>query len=262
VRNNENDIQLLFNDPNSLVERYQKTIGIVVNKFVYSGFFTVDERDDVIQYVNEKLLSEKIAKMQQQYKPLYFVVTYVSKIVYNLCLEYSRKKKRARREETCIDLARLEIADGGNLSDMMIIKEECDRLSAILRTYDTDRPRIELALKVVLGIGITERDVLNVYPQASEEDVQHLIDGCNAESELDRKTDKELYRAITQMTNKYENKMNSADALRKWISARINEIIELLNGTHKTANYSKETLKILCQYYYKNFHFGDSQIYI
>ncbi len=258
MRSNDNDIHLLFNDPSGFVKEHQKTIQYVVNKFVYTGFFTYHDRDEVVQYVNEKLLTDKIDKMQEQYNKNYYVVTYLSKIIHNLCLEYSRKQKSHYRETTEIDISTIDITEDSDVSRNIVIEEENQRLESILSMYNKNRNRIEVYLKILFGIGIKEDDILTLSPRANSKDIDTLLQQCNPASDQDKKTDKELYEALTMFINKYEKKQNTADAVRKWITSKIDEIIELLNGSPKTANYDKETLKILFQFRNKNLHFNAS----
>ncbi len=252
---NDYDIHLLLKDPNRFIEEHQKTISYVVNKFVYTGLITYQERDDVVQFINEKLLTDKLSKMQKQYRPTYFVVTYFSKIVHNLCLEYSRKQRSSKRiEDFSIDISQTDVASPGDVSQQVLIDEESRRLGTILRMYHKDRHRIELVLKALFGIGIDREDLLDLYPGASENDINRLRKECNPTSDSDNKTDKQLYKVLTGFLNKYERKQNTPDALRKWTNVKITEIIDLLNEKPKTSNYNKETLKILFQFTYKNFH--------
>ncbi len=254
MRNNDHDIHLLFNDPRRFVETHQKTIQYVVNKFVLTGFFTYHDRDEVVQYVNEKLLTGKIEKMRKQYNRNYYVATYLSKIIHNLCLEYSRKNRSRNRESTGIDISSLDVTENADAESNIIIEEESRRLDAILSMYNKSRPRIELFLKILCGAGFKEDEILSLYPEANRKDVEKLVHQCTPASDHDKKTDKELYGALTYFINKYDRKKNTADALRKWIAAKINEIIGLLNGDPKTAHYEKETLKILFQFRNKNLH--------
>lgn len=260
MNKNDYDIHLLLKDPNRFIEEHQKTIFFVVNKFVYTGLINYQDRDEVVQYINEKLLTDKIGKMQSQYRPTYFVVTYLSKIVHNLCLEYSRKQRTPKRiEDYSIDISKIDVADSENASRQVLIDEESKRLDAILNMYHRHRHRIEVLLKVLFGIGICREDLLRLYSNANEKDIDRVAHACNPVSDKDKKTDKQLYETMTAFLNKYERKQNTPDALRKWTNAKITEIVNLLNGKPQTANYDKETLKILFQFTYKNFHFRESK---
>jgi hypothetical protein len=60
-------------------------------------------------------------------------------------------------------------------------------------------------------------------------------------------TDKEIYGLLTPILNKSDGKESSDDAKRKWVDARIGEIVQLMNGKHGTNPYNKELLKILVE---------------
>jgi endonuclease III len=66
-------------------------------------------------------------------------------------------------------------------------------------------------------------------------------------------SDLEIYRTITPIMNKIEEKSNSVDALRKWTDSKVREIIQVLNGNPKKADYSTETLKILVDDFFSPF---------
>jgi hypothetical protein len=72
-------------------------------------------------------------------------------------------------------------------------------------------------------------------------------------SEFEGKDDVEIYRIITPIMNKNEEKSNSVDAVRKWTDSKIHEIIEVLNGEPKRANYTQDTLKILVDDFFSPF---------
>jgi len=50
---------------------------------------------------------------------------------------------------------------------------------------------------------------------------------------------------LTEIFNKYENKNNAPDTLRKWVKFKINELIDVLNGSPPASKYDEETFQIL-----------------
>lgn len=42
------------------------------------------------------------------------------------------------------------------------------------------------------------------------------------------------------------------DSLRRWSDRKINDIIQVLNGNPPKKSYTKESLKILIEYYFSN----------
>ncbi len=65
---NQEDINLLHNDPGGLIMKYQKIISIIVQKkLINPGYFKMCEKDDLTQTISEKLL-EKIPSIKKNYK--------------------------------------------------------------------------------------------------------------------------------------------------------------------------------------------------
>lgn len=249
MNHNNLNIHLLYNDPNKLIEDFQPIIRIIVGKFVRSGYFKSHETDDIIQSINVKLLDTKIKKMQAQYNYSCYLSTYFSKVVYNLCLELKRKMKRV----TSLNLDEIEIGTyDSQIEGRVYIEEELKKLSTILKLYHKSQARLELCLKLIFRISLRNEDVRKYCPHCSAEDFKALLGNFGSESK--DFTDKEIYEIVTPIFNKYEGKKNSADALRKWVKTRIDEIIKSLNGIPKQANYDMETLKILVRKFFETDH--------
>lgn len=249
---NEEDIQLLYSNPRALLEKYQDTIGFIVGKFVASGFFLPAEKADIIQTVNEKLWREKIRNMQAQYNYSVYVVTYFSKIVYNLCLELRRSQNRERATiDRTQDVGDLEIGfeDNSGLRNA-VIAEEIKRFATILKLFGKWRAKLELCLQLLFRLELREDEIRRYCPQCRTEDTNVLLAQFGGDYEA--LSDKEIYTQVTPIFNRCEAKDNSPDALRKWINLKVEEIIALLNGRTRRSNYDRETLKILAQKYFDN----------
>ncbi len=248
---NEADVDLLYNSPNALVEKYQSTISIIVQKFVSSGFFRTDEKEDVIQFINLRLLESRIRNMQAQYNHTCFVSTYFSKIVYNLCLEHKRGRKRAEGAAESLEERHY---DGMSEKEEvvyseLVIQAEFKRLETILKLFGKTRHKVELILKLVARIIVLRRDVLAFCPGCTSEKLKRFLQlfGVN----FDHLRDKEVYAGATPLVNACDQKKNSPDALRKWVKSKVQEILDLLNGRLKTSNYDESAFKILLQKYYE-----------
>ncbi len=245
---NDEDVQLLYHDPRALLLRYQTTINIIVQKFVASGFFAPDDKADIVQTINELLLRGKLRNMQAQYNYSAYVVTYFSKVVYNLCLELRRKAKR----ETLIDRSKelhevqAAYADERGLH-RAVITQEVRRLKTILQLFGHARAKLELCLGLCFRFSLKAVALRECYPLCSEADVQTML--AHFGGDYEDLPDKEVYARATPILNRCEGKANSPDALRKWISLKTEEIIALLNGGAGRASYDRDTLKILWQKY-------------
>jgi len=245
VGQNQIEVNLLYNNPNEMLKNYQNIIQIIVQKFVGKRLFNAFEKEDVSQFINEKMLTEKIKKIQAQYDNSTYLRTYFSRIVQNLCYEYRRKFK----QQPTIELDENEFSSSPDFNEL-VIRDEFKRLAAILKLFKNSRNKLVLCLKLISRVEIADDDLLSYCPKCDSDKLRNLT-GRFGEDYYDMK-DLEIYNIITPFFNKCDGKNNSVDALRKWLDAKITEIIKILNGNPPQASYDKETLKILVQKYYES----------
>jgi RNA polymerase sigma factor (sigma-70 family) len=235
---------LLRADPHGLVVRHQNTIHMIVRKYILSGMFGWEEFDDVVQAINEALLG-KMPRIQAQYNGSTLVRTYLSSIIRNICL----KLHQQRRREPRID--RLDgslAADSVSVQERYVIEHDILMLSAILQQYDVQLPKLLLCLKLRFRIPLTRDDAVRYSPGCSEEEYSDIMEAFGGEYQS--MTDKQIYAVITPFINRTERRIVTHDAVRKWIHARLQEIMELLNGSPPTSSYDEESLKILVEDYF------------
>lgn len=250
MNKNEHNIDLLYNHPDKFIETHQSTIEIIAGNFVRSGLLRYSEKDDMAQYVNEKLIGSKIKLMQQHYDRSYYLITYLSMVIRNLCLEYISKKTEFKKKEVTVNVLDVDFISDDSPTTGIIINEELDRLDAVLQLFHKTKPKLQLCLKVLIGNITNADDVKAAFPNCSNKDTEYFLNKCNPQSDENLINEKEMYVVLTGFFNKYGKKQNTPDALRKWMDVKFNEIIDLMNGEPKQAEYTKETLKILLQKYY------------
>jgi|ERR1035437_3184124 RNA polymerase sigma factor (sigma-70 family) len=240
------DIDLLYNDIDKLIEKYQSTIEIIINKFIRSGYMKYADKDDLKQDINEELLL-KIPKIKNNYNGTCSLNTYISAIIRNICLEKIRKIQTATKKLGPEVITEQIIYNSA--PDNLAMADELDRLKVILVLFDKQKAKFELCLKLLFRIPVCEEDICNYLEINKLDDFKNSFEILNNENTL---TDNHLYDILTKIFNKKEKKYNSSDAIRKWIKARIDETIYLMNGNPKRANYDKESLKLLVElYFYK-----------
>lgn len=241
---NQTEVDLLYNNPHALIENYQNIIQIIVQKLIRRELFKAHDREDVIQFINEKMLTEKIKKIQAQYNGSTYLTTYFSRIVQNLCFEYRRKFN----QQPTIEFDESKFYSSPDFNEMLI-KDELRHLAAILKLFNRSRKKLELCLKLISRVEISQNDILSYYPDCNAVELSNLTNRFGRD--YYDMLDKEIYAFITPFFNKCEKKNNSVDAIRKWLDEKTGEIIDLLNGKPRYANYDKETLIILVQKYYE-----------
>ena len=247
MTDNEKDITLLHSDPHSLLLKYQETVKIIVKKYIIAGMFKASDFEDIVQEVSSTLLV-KIPAMQAQYNGMSLFKTYFSVIVRNICLkEHVKFKKEIAAEQQEID----GLIDRGHGEDKILIEEEVRRFKNILSLYYRQRPKLLLCLKLHYRIPLTYEDLSTWYPQCSLQDSETLLRHFGIP--FDNEDDLEIFKTLTPVMNKNENKTNSVDAVRKWTDSKIQEIIKLLNGTPQRRSHTEETLKILVDDFFSPF---------
>ncbi len=244
---NTRDLELLRNDPQGLILHYQPMISIIVRIYVGSGMFLPEEIDDVRQTVNEHLL-RKIPQIQRQYNGTAFVRTYVSAIVRNIC----RKVRRAKRRIP-VHVPLEDPPDTDNQSNKYSIEYARRLLQTILKLYNHRNrlPKVLLCLKLRFRIALNANDILSWFPSCPESDLSMMLEQFGGE--YGDMLESEVYAKFSPVLNKAEGKDLRGDSIRKWIQARINEILELLNGTPKRASFDEDTLKILIEDFFHPF---------
>jgi RNA polymerase sigma factor (sigma-70 family) len=246
LNGNEVDRELLRIDPQGLVLKYQDMIRIIVHKYISSGMFDHQSFDDIVQSVNATLL-KRIRRAQVQYNGSTLVRTYVSSIIRNICLQLHQDQKRElpteRFEES--DFPRPNL-----IEEKLAISHSIAVFRAILQQFDhhAKLPRLLLCLKLWYRIPLESIDVLRWYPQCSETDLRCLLESFG--SRYDHLPNKEVFRVFTQFANKAHQKENSDDAIRRWTQSKVQQILELLNGSPPTASFDEESLRVLVEDYF------------
>ncbi len=253
VSQNEHYIFLLYNNPEKLVVELQPFIRNSIQQMSYRGWFAKNEIDDVIQTINQELLSGKIEKMRQQYNHSVYFLTYFTRILSRMCLALLRKAHAKKK----INPVRWE--DGFNppdreidVQDKLIIDEEIRRLGYYLRLFFSDYHKLIICLKAFvrypLSVAAIEKELDCGLPEKfSEYDVFF-------KEVYETASDKEVNEKLIRIFNFYHGKKSNTDSLRKYNAIRTKQLINFLNSgfNHdQQTRYTKDTLKILLLKYFE-----------
>jgi len=243
---NQRDIELLMNNPHRLVLELQKLIDIIISKFIRTGQFDASNFDEIKQQINEELLN-KMPDIKNQFQEKSLLRTYLSVIIRNICINLWRKRDKIKY----IDYEHvINIGTSYNTMDSMIIEEEKERLKKVMELYYQQKSKLILCLKLKFKMSFDFEDFrefnIHISQTEFEEFVHHIYP-------YEKCTDIILFTALTNIFNKYENKNNAHDTLRKWVNLKINELIDILNGNPPTSKYDEESFQILFEKcYYQN----------
>jgi hypothetical protein len=241
------DYLILQTDPKGLVLAYQDMVETIVRKYIRSGMFTVESFSDAVQTVNTELL-ERMPSVQKHYNGSSLVRTYVSAVIRNICLRMHMKKMYARP------------SDAPPINNSLEMIDEVDRFSidqarkvyrAIMQQFGKDLPKLIICLKLKYQIRIQREDIIRWYPGCSPVLMSQILDRFG--SDYASMTERESYEFATPIFNAAKNKSNTPDALRKWTTDKITEIVSLLNGSLPPAAFDDQTLRILVEDYFSPF---------
>ncbi len=239
---NEKNIELLLHAPEKYILENQKVIEIIVSRYQRGGYFAAGDKNEVVQYINLRLLDGVLHKMREQYNQEYFLSTYFAAIVNNLCKEYLVKSKNEK-----LGISYEEYAGGqktfDNSSYQTLLNDEIDRLEAIFRMYHKKRLKLYLSLKLFFRIPISPEELKDLRKQILRQTPTEPPD-LNPKI-LALKTDAQLFELFAKYAEDPEDVKKAGEALKRWIYVKIHEIIDLLNGTDNRSNYDIETLGIL-----------------
>lgn len=241
---NQYEIGLLHENPGELVVKYQPIVMVIVRVFMKSGYFRGEEKEEIVQCINEKLL-ERMGKIRMQYNGISRLRTYFSAVIRNLCLEMIRKGRNQYIQQLLEEQDHSLSYTPDQLGNL-IIQQEMERLGFIMKMYHEEQERIEMFFLAMfqfpLPAMLFRRHFPPPYPPELRETVKVLLKGRI-------RSDRQVFRFLSVMVNHFQNKRNTSDALRKWMKTREEEILKLLNGDPPRACHDHETLMILLERY-------------
>jgi hypothetical protein len=256
---NDEELKEMINDIlcfESILGDYPQIIILIyrrlISRYIYSKHMIFHEREDILQEVITRLLSNKMGKIQELYDfkfkknpsfTSYFMVT-----VRNIYIDIIREGKNKMLSTVNLDDIRQPLPET-NLeftSNKLFIEEELTKLYFIFRMYYKSQPKIELCLKIKFRIPMTPDDILKYFPHCSADDINQLS------QDFRFKKDKRVFESIIGIFNRNEGKQNKSDTLRKWITVKIDEIILHLNRTHNDQVYNQKNIPDLVNLYYQN----------
>lgn len=244
---NEADVRMLQSDPQGLLLRYQETVRIIVRKYIAAGLFKPSEFEDVFQEVNAGLFS-RISLIQAQYNGMSLFRTYLSVIIRNICLkEHDRSKRRVEKEVDDLE----QIPDAQHPEDRVAIEREIQKFRTIISTFGPKKSKLLLTLKLHFRLAVAAEDLDSWFPELAASHRAKLIGMFG--HDYSRMEAQEIYRNVCSIINAVEGKGSSPDALRKWVDARLKELLGLLNGPTDEMAHTEDTLRILLEDYFSPF---------
>jgi RNA polymerase sigma factor (sigma-70 family) len=239
MHSNEKDISLLRGDPHKLLIRYQPIIRMIVKNLAFQGYLPKRDVNDLIQDVNRKLI-ERLPRISVLYNNKSKFKTFFSVVIRNLCLEEFRKIRIVAEPQSEI----YEQTATETSSDQLIIRQEYERLHRALRLFGRERSAIWVVLRCFADIPVTADELLGFELDPGDESRIQFAAQINSTFQLQKR---EKMEVLSTVFNQLDHKPRTADALRKWASSRMEELVVLMNGKPQKSAYTIEILYILLE---------------
>ncbi|MFA5815176.1 MAG: sigma-70 family RNA polymerase sigma factor [Bacteroidales bacterium] len=239
MQRNDIDIKFLREDPEKLLIRYQPIIRMIVKNLAFQGYLPKRDINDLIQDVNRKLI-ERLPRIRDQYNYKSQFKTYFSVVIRNLCLEEFRKVRFVAEPQSEI----YEQTAAETSTDQLVIRQEYERLHRALRMFGRERPAVWIVLRCFADLPVTPDEFLGYDLDPGADLRIQLAAHVNDTIQLQKR---EKMEVLSTVFNQLDRKPRTADALRKWSSSRLDELVILMNGKPPRSAYTVEILYILIE---------------
>jgi DNA-directed RNA polymerase specialized sigma24 family protein len=249
---------LLQHHPQTVVMLYQTSIKKFIRYQQSRSRGLSDEWEDLFQEVITRLISGKIQRIREKFDFSYSdgikkstFTSYLMVTVRNIYMDIIRE--RQVRPLTSGDYRPIdEVHDlykdkheAKHMLNRLVMDEEFSKLRTVLALHYRSRQRLELCLKLKCRLTVTKKDVKQCFPACNRNDIETLA--------LDYKSikDNRLFDEVVAVFNRNEGRKNKSDTLRKWISIKVDEILEHMNRTHTSNVYTPKNLLDFITLYYE-----------
>ncbi|HAS41081.1 MAG TPA: hypothetical protein DCS93_11410 [Microscillaceae bacterium] len=247
IRKNDIALQMLHTNPFELIcsKEYQEIILKVVRKFRQTGGFKQESDAEVVQEITTCIL-EKVSHIQKNYAPEYgSFKPYFARIVYNFGLDLIKAAQKRQNLNNGLTTAPPDRSTSEVKPE--VLADELKNLSLYLSKNKRHQAKFVLLLKLYSRSTIQAQDIQNFLPKVSPDALIQTLEvlGHNY-AQLE---DRFLYQYINALINEVEGKNKSADAIRKWLSARVTELIQWMNRRSQF-QYDREALRNLVRLFF------------
>ncbi|MFA8435306.1 MAG: hypothetical protein ACEPOZ_12380 [Marinifilaceae bacterium] len=210
----------------------------VVQKYYYT--IPASEREDVKMSIIENFLSQE-DKITQRFKGNSEIKTYCFAILNRICCGIIRKElKNWQTKGEC--MLQNETNNSSSLAEMLIE----DEIIYLNRIFTLMGDSHKLVVFLASFYRLHPKEIL-----VKEYDANYiknkLLDLLNTEKIA---SNGEIYEILSHVVNIVELKDIKSDAVRMWLNKQIDLVISRLNGSFNRANYDKESLEVLFEYFY------------
>jgi RNA polymerase sigma factor (sigma-70 family) len=238
---------ILAKHPHNLVMIYRR----LISGFIQRLHRRQEEREDIIQELLSRFLADKIFRIQKKYDANFSQMpsftSYFMVCVRNIYVDIIREGKflMLKRNAEPMRYREIDFPTAETPLQSAILEEEYAKLQAILQLHPTQQRKIILCLKLKFRLPVHSADIQRCFPNCSTDTIAQLS--------LDFRTKKnrDMYKAIVPVFNRYEKKPVQADTLRKWVENKITVIIKLMNRMHQDTVYNSKNIVDLLSLFFQ-----------
>jgi len=128
-----------------------------------------------------------------------------------------------------------------------IIGSELEYLDLIFRMYSLQKAKLLICLKLLSGCTVTKEELKSYNNSCNKDNYKRLIEYSenNKKSAIDK-----CFQVLTDFFNHCDGTDKKKDAIRKWLSNILSEIIVLLNKDSANKVYDKQNIMGLIGFYF------------
>lgn len=218
----------------------------IVQLQINAGFIAQEEKEEYVQFIIDEFLT-RLKSIRRQYNSSALLKTYCAAIFRNLCKDRIRLSKRGGEFRMLRETDLISYGYASPLNELAI-KQEVEIFGKIFSLFARKRTKAQLFIKAYLRIEIEQGDLMAYCPGVRPLEAKRWVERISLCSEV---YDNELYVVLSQLSLRVEGKVRSSDSVRKWIRARLNDLVDLMNKSRDTL-HNEETIQLLAERYFSS----------
>jgi hypothetical protein len=241
---NQEDLHLLYTDPGALMKKYLSLVDTIVQIHVTAGYIDQEEKQEYVHQILDEFI-QRLPSIREQYNEKSMLRTYCAAIFRNLCRDSIRRGQRDVPVRIFNEPPERRITYITPLTEL-VIKQEVEFFGRAITLFGRKTIKVRLFLKAFYRLPLENKEVSDYLPDADLPELQAWI---NEIGRVEPEDDHGLYDVLIRLSLRAEGKRRTRDAVRKWIRARIVELVGLMNAARGT-QHTEETISLLAERYF------------
>jgi DNA-directed RNA polymerase specialized sigma24 family protein len=252
--NQEEDLQLLENDFNTLVMKYRPLIAYLISKLIPGGSTYDEIKEELLQETATEIM-EKADYIREHYRPGKPFRNYIWSVIdHSLLNQVKHKKIKMGPVE---DLNPEKDTPAADLSsDQKLCLEDGYRyLRQIILSYNHEHPKLEVCLKTAYSLKCTCQDLLAMFEKNADDQTEEfrlICEELNKSLKAEGFTQSRRFEVIAPVLNLSDGTKTFAESYLRWTNEQIAEIILLLNQKGLCC-IDRKTFAVLVEYYFMDY---------